>query len=190
MTSKEAVEKINTLLQDSEGCSPKDLQVLGILKNKKRVNFSVIERVENVDTYNETESEKENPLNEKEFKLLKEWMEMTNKDEQPTYEELTALCRKQEEYIKELEEKLKTPSDTEECSEKIAEPGYDELVRERGDLYHQLSVLTNENNALRWSLTMSHQVMNDWKNRSEKWEEDYYEEHQRAEKLYDKLNKK
>lgn len=108
-----------------------------------------------------------------------------NKDEALTYEELTALCRKQEEYIKELEEKLKTPSDTEKVQ--VAEPDYEELVRERGDLYHQLSVLTDENNALRWSLTAAHKEITAWKNRSENWEENYYREHKRAERLYDKL---
>ena len=74
--------------------------------------------------------------------------------------------------------------DTETIS--VAEPDYDELVRERSNLYHQLSALTNENYALRWSLTMAHKEMSDWKNRSEKWEEDYYQEHKRAERLYDK----
>ena len=114
-----------------------------------------------------------------------------NKDKTLTYEELTELYRKQEERIKELEDKIYgTLSDAEKCSEKIAEPDYDELVRECGDLNHQLSVLTNENNALRWSLTMAYQEMTAWVNRADMWKEDYYEAHKRAEKLYDKLNKK
>ena len=45
---------------------------------------------------------------------------MKNKDEALTYEELTALCRKQE--------KLKTPSDTLSCEP--AKPDYDELCRQ------------------------------------------------------------
>lgn len=114
---------------------------------------------------------------------------MTTKDEQLTYEELTALCRKQEEYIKELEEKLKTPIEKDTGSEAIREPDYDELVRECGDLNHQLSVLINENNALRWSLTMAHQEMTAWINRADMWKEDYYKAHKRAEKLYDEWKK-
>lgn len=111
-----------------------------------------------------------------------------NKDEALTYEELTALCKKQEEHIKELEDKIYgTLSDTEKV--KTAEPDYEELIRENSDLYHQLSILTDENNALRWSLTTAHKEMIAWKNRSENWEENYYREHKRADKLYDKLNK-
>lgn len=109
------------------------------------------------------------------------------KDAELTKNELVALCKKQEEYIKELEEKLKTPSDTEKVQ--VAEPDYEELVRECGDLYHQLSVLTDENNALRWSLTAAHKEITAWKNRSENWEENYYKENKRAERLYDELEK-
>lgn len=143
---------------------------------------------DDLDAYNETENEKENQLNKRAFNLLKEWLEMTNKDEQFTYEELTVLCKKQEEHIKELEDKIYgTLSDGGEC---LQEPDYEELIVERDDLNHQLSVLTNEINALRWSLTMAYQEMTAWRNRSKKWEEDYYKEHKRAEKLYDKLYEK
>lgn len=110
-----------------------------------------------------------------------------SKDEQLTYEELTALCRKQEEYIKELEEKLKTPSETIKCD--VPKPDYDELIRERDNLNHQLNVLINENNALRWSLTMAYKEMTAWENAVDMWKEDYYKEHNRAEKLYDEWKK-
>lgn len=105
-----------------------------------------------------------------------------------TYEELTEKCRKQEEYIKKLEEKLKTSSDTEKLE--TTKPDYDELVRVNSDLYHQLSVLIDENNSLRWSLTMAYKEMTAWKNRSENWQENYYKEHKRANKLYDELERK
>lgn len=61
-----------------------------------------------------------------------------NKDEQLTYEELTALCRKQEPYnIKELEEKLKIPSDTEKsCMPE--KKTYEELDWEKNKLREQL----------------------------------------------------
>ena len=108
---------------------------------------------------------------------------MNNKDEQLTYEELTALCRKHEEYIKELEEKFKAPIDTEKSE--LSKPSYEELSRQ----IDNLNVLIEENNALRWSLTTSHKEMCDWKNRSDMWQENYYKEHKRAEKLYDELNK-
>ena len=49
---------------------------------------------------------------------------MENKDEQMTYEELTTLCRKQEEYIKELENKLVKNTGAIE----VAKPDYDELI--------------------------------------------------------------
>lgn len=101
-----------------------------------------------------------------------------------TYEDLTDLCKKQEEYIKELEEELRTPSKIEKCDE-LAKPDYEELCRQVDYLNHQLNALIDENNALRWSLTTSHKEVNDWKNRSEMWEENYYKEHKRAEKLYD-----
>lgn len=108
---------------------------------------------------------------------------MKNKLEQ-LYEE---IIRKQDEYIKELEDKLKTPSDTEKLE--AVKPDYEELRREVLSLNDKLSILIDENNALRWSLTAAHEKMNGWKNRSDMWEEDYYEEHRRAEKLYDELER-
>ena len=110
-----------------------------------------------------------------------------NKDTELTKKELVALCRKQEEYIKELEKKLKTPSDTEKLE--TAEPSYEELDRERCDLIQQLNMLIEENNALRWSLTTAHKEMIDWKNRFDSMQEDYYREYKRAEKLYDEWEK-
>lgn len=108
-----------------------------------------------------------------------------SKDQELTKKELTALCNKQEEYIKELEEKLKTPSDTEKVEE--AKPDYDELCRQVQNLHYMLDEERNTNKALRWSLTMAYQEMTDWKNHSDVWEEYYYREHKRAEKLYDEL---
>lgn len=72
-------------------------------------------------------------------------------------------------------------------ADRVAKPSYDELVKQLDNLYDKLKEVTEENNALRWSLTTTHKEMNDWKNRSDKWQEDYYEEHKRAEKLYDDL---
>lgn len=101
-----------------------------------------------------------------------------------TREELVAICNKQREQIKELEKKLKTPSDTEKLQ--VAEPDYEELRRQVDDLNYMI----NENDALRWSLTTAYKEMNDWKNRSDLWEENYYKEHERAEKLFDELERK
>lgn len=108
-----------------------------------------------------------------------------NKNKALTYEELTARCRKQEEYIKELEDKIYgTLCDNEKLTE-VAKPDYDELCRQISNLSHQLSMLVEENNALRWSLTTAHKEITSWKSCSDGWEENYYREHKRAEKLYD-----
>jgi len=72
----------------------------------------------------------------------------------------------------------------------VAKPDYDELYRQISDLNQQLSILTDENNALRWSLTTAHKEIISWKSCSEGWEENYYREHKRAEKLYDELKEK
>lgn len=74
-----------------------------------------------------------------------------------------------------------------ENTDKVAKPSYEELVKQLDNLYDKLKEVTEENNALRWSLTTTHKEMNDWKNLSDKWQENYYEEHERAEKLYDDL---
>ena len=62
---------------------------------------------------------------------------MKSKDEELTYEELAALCRKQEEYIKELKDKLKTPSGTEKCCMPEKE-SYEALKCDRDRLREQL----------------------------------------------------
>ena len=108
---------------------------------------------------------------------------MKNKDEALTYEELTALCRKQEEYIKELEEKLKIPSDNLSCEP--AKPDYDELCRQVQRLNIKIIKLEQENNALRYSLTRVYIQLESSQAREEMWEEDYY----RANKLLEELNK-
>lgn len=79
---------------------------------------------------------------------------MTNKDEQFTYEELTALCRKQEEHIKELEDKIYgTLSDKECCCP--PEPTYEELQnvieRKSNDLRRYDEMLSAVMEALRIS---------------------------------------
>ena len=57
---------------------------------------------------------------------------MTSKNPELTKKELTALCRKQEEYIKELEKKIEDiqPRTTEECI-MPSKPSYEELECER-----------------------------------------------------------
>lgn len=110
-----------------------------------------------------------------------------NKDEALTYEELTARCRKQEEYIKELEEKLKTSSETVQCG--LDKPTYDELCRQVRSLTGKSIELEQENDALRWSLTKMYIQLEISKVTEEQREEDYYRENSRAAELYDKLNK-
>ncbi len=108
-----------------------------------------------------------------------------NKDEALTYEELTALCRKQEEYIKELEEKLRTPSDTEKIE--VAKPDYNELVRRnnrlldtnienRDTIQALLYALKNINNA---------RIIND--DSLNHYQDMFLRERSRADKLFDEL---
>lgn len=111
---------------------------------------------------------------------------MTNKDQELTKEELTALCKKQEEYIKELEEKLKTPSDTEKCE--VAKPDYDELSRQAQRLDLKIFKLKRENEALRHSLTKMHMELNVSQSREEMWQENYYKESNRTDKLFEDLD--
>lgn len=113
---------------------------------------------------------------------------MKNKDKKLTYKELTALCRKQEEYIKELEEKLIKPSDTESCEP--AKPTDNELYRKIQSLSGKVYELEHENNALRYSLTKMYIKLKDEQAIAEIWEEEYHREHSRAEHLYNELNKK
>lgn len=69
----------------------------------------------------------------------------------------------------------------------VKELSYEELVKQLNNLYGKLKEVTEENNALRWSLTTSYEEMNEWRNRSDVWHELYDDEHERAEKLYDDL---
>lgn len=108
---------------------------------------------------------------------------MKNEDPALTYEELTALCKKQEEHIKELEEELNSDS---ECDEE-PEPTYDALCRKIGSLHYQLKEMKNENSALRWALAKAYELMGIHEKCSEMWQEQYYEE---TEKLYEQLDEK
>ena len=110
---------------------------------------------------------------------------MENKDEQMTYEELTTLCRKQESYIKELEEKLKTPSDIGKIE--VAKPDYEELCRQVETLDYKLNEKITEIDALKCSLTMIYQEMITWQNRCDTWETNYYREYNRANELFEKV---
>lgn len=64
---------------------------------------------------------------------------MENKDPELTYEELTALCRKQEEYIKELETKLRgTSSDDEKrCPSHQCETPYELTYEELQNVFER-----------------------------------------------------
>lgn len=65
---------------------------------------------------------------------------MTSKDKKITYEELADLCRKQEEYIKELENKIDDMKrrEIEECREPLKET-YEMVARYRDKLREQLT---------------------------------------------------
>lgn len=115
---------------------------------------------------------------------------MKNKDEKLTYKELTALCRKQEEYIKELEDKLKIPSDTESGEPvKFIKPTYHDLYGKNLSLSGKVDELEQENNALRYSLTKMHSHLKCLQEIETMLQEEYHKEHSRAEQLFDELNK-
>lgn len=75
-------------------------------------------------------------------------------------------------------------------NDKIEEiKNYDELYRQYRRLTDELYEMIDNNNALRYSLAMMYKEMTSFKNAAENWEENYYKEHNRAEKLYEELEK-
>lgn len=110
---------------------------------------------------------------------------MNNKDEALTYEELTALCRKQEEYIKELEGK--TPSETEKCE--VRKPTYDELISHNMRLSDKNREQEETIQALLYSLQKINieRLVNE--DESRHFKEMWGKEYERANKLYDEWEK-
>ena len=106
---------------------------------------------------------------------------MKNKDRKLTCEDCATLLNQA------FDEQLKTPSGTESCEP--AKPTYDELLRKIQSLSGKVYELEQENNALRYSLTKMYVKLEDAGTVAEIWEEEYYREHNRAEHLYDELNK-
>lgn len=106
---------------------------------------------------------------------------MENKDEQLTYEELTALCKKQEEYINELEGQTK-------ASLEVPKPDLDELIANNNRLYDKIRELEEVIRALLYALrkTNVERLVND--DESRHFQEMYAKEHERANKLFEKLN--
>ena len=109
---------------------------------------------------------------------------MGNKDEQLTYEELTKLCRKQEEYIKELEKKIEDmkPSDTKKCV-MPAKESYEKLEWDRDKLREQL----RNNDKLIFALEKSLIKIND-EAMSYKQEAEWYQQqnYELRKQLYDR----
>lgn len=108
---------------------------------------------------------------------------MEKNDEQFTYEELTALCHKQEKYIEELENKLDKYS-SKECVQP-AKPDEDEtraeLDRRSDKIREQESMI----NALLYSLAKTNvdRLVND--DMSRHFQEEYAKEHRRANGIFD-----
>lgn len=107
---------------------------------------------------------------------------MEKNDEQFTYEELTALCHKQEKYIKELESKLNNETSK---LEEPAKPDEDELIAELNRRSDKNREQESTINALLYSLAKINvdRLVND--DASRYFQEKYAEEHRRANKLYD-----
>lgn len=114
---------------------------------------------------------------------------MTNKDEQFTYEELTALCRKQEEYIKKLEEELKTPNDTEKIEVCKERQDYDDLLFQHYKAMDKIRELEEVVRALLYALRKIdvERLVN--KNESQHYQEMYAQEYKRANTLFDIVEK-
>ena len=113
-------------------------------------------------------------------------------DEALTYEELTALNRKQEEYIKELEKKIDDMSPKAVFSEdkiQICKPDYDELEDNFGRLNSAYSLLMEQNEALLFSLGKMFQKIKRLEDDVTYWKEDYSREYKRADKLFDELER-
>lgn len=106
------------------------------------------------------------------------------KDEALTYEELTALCRKQEEHIKELEEKLKG-NETKKCE--VAKPDYDELVRRNNRLLDENIENRDTIQALLHALKSinNERLVND--DDGNYFQDMFLRERSRADKLFDEL---
>ena len=114
----------------------------------------------------------------------KEKKQMSDKEK-----ELTALCKKQEEYIKELEEKLKTPSDTKKCVEP-AKPTYEEVLI-RSERYGEIRGEQEEIiQALLYSLGKlnTERLLN--KEESVRYQQELAKETARADKLFEKLEER
>lgn len=105
------------------------------------------------------------------------------KDEQLTYEELTALCRKQEEYIKELENKC---NDTRPTID-VAQPDYVELNNRNMRLSDENKELECIIRALLYSLkkTNNERLLNE--EEAIQFKEALTKEYKRAEKLHEEL---
>ena len=105
-----------------------------------------------------------------------------NKDEALTYEELTKLCRRQEAYIEELEEKLKKPSDAGKLE--VAKPSYEELIFINSQLSDENRELNETIVALQYSLRKLNNERLDIEAESRHYRERYEQENKRAYKLY------
>ena len=115
---------------------------------------------------------------------------ISNKDEELTYEELTALNRKQEEYIKELEKKIDDMTPKAVFSDdkiEIRKPDYDELEDNFGRLNSAYSLLMEQNEALLFSLGEMFQKNKRLEDNVTYWKDQYRIEHKRADKLFDEL---
>lgn len=112
-----------------------------------------------------------------------------NKDEALTYEELTALCRKQEEHIKELENKINSnvliPKGTEKCE--VAKPDYNELVNRNNALLDANRENRDTIQALLYALKSinNERLVND--DSLNYFQDMFLRERSRADKLFDEL---
>lgn len=69
-----------------------------------------------------------------------------------------------------------------------SKPTYEELRRQVLNLNCMLDELRTNNDALKYSLKMMYQEMIAWKKAAENWEQNYHEENDRANKLFEELN--
>ena len=131
--------------------------------------------------------DKETTLNEKDFIVKKDNYNL-KQDEALTYEELTVLCKKQEEQIEELEKKIVCLLNEDGKLEAIAKPTYEEYALENERQSDRIIKNEDTISALIESLRLMKIELNKAIERAEYFEEQYTKENRRANKLYDELH--
>ena len=113
----------------------------------------------------------------------------SNQDIKMTKKELSDLCRKQENYIKELEEKLNRLTQTEECNSAPKKPEYEQLAFDNGTLQRFNAELNDNLMAFSEGLRLIYKEKRSETDRADFYHRQYIMENKRANELYEKWRK-